>query len=269
MDALRLNPGGGDVAFDFGGRRVLVTGGASGIGLTIAARFAAAGAHPVVVDVDEDALAAVCGLVPGATAIRLDVTDAAAVTDFAAAHGPFDVAVNNAMICGDDDFLSATPEQLRREVDVNLVAPMLVTRAVLPAMVDRGAGAIVNVSSINALQHLGNEAYSAAKAGLQSLTRSVATEYGRHGVRCNAIALGTVDTPYWSERRAADPGVLDRLERWYPLRRIGTPEDAAAAVLFFASSAARWITGAVLTVDGGFTAGNLRMSDDIHGERRD
>lgn len=265
MDVPELTETGGGAVFDFTGRSVLVTGAASGIGLSVAAAFTRAGARTVIVDIDEVALDTARVRHSTARVARVDVTDATAVGRLAAEDGPFDVVVNNAMICGDDDFLSVTPAQIRREVDVNLVAPMLVAQAVLPAMIERRNGAIVNISSINALQHLGNEAYSAAKSGLLSLTRSIATEYGRFGIRCNAVALGTVDTPFWQARRTQDPGVFDRLQSWYPLRSIGAPEDAADAIMFLASTAAKWITGSVLVVDGGFTAGNLRMSDDIHG----
>lgn len=265
MDLPEMTSSAQDVSFDFARRRVLITGAGSGIGLATAAAFAAAGADVVVVDVDAAAATAARATVPGAVVEQIDITDEEAVAGLVSVRGPFDIVVNNAMICGDDDLLTIPPRQMRREVEVNLIGPMIVAQAVLPGMIRRAGGVIVNVSSINALLHLGNEAYSAAKSGLLSLTRSIATEYGPSGVRCNAIALGTVETPYWEHRRAQTPGVLDRLVEWYPLRAIGAAEDAAASIQFLASDAARWITGAVLTVDGGFTAGNLRMSADIHG----
>jgi NAD(P)-dependent dehydrogenase (short-subunit alcohol dehydrogenase family) len=265
VDESEPSQGRGEASFDFTGRRVLVTGGGSGVGLATARAFSAAGADVVVIEVTEAAAAVTRATVPGVQVDAVDVTDATGLRELVSARGDFDVVVNNAMICGDDDFLSATPEQMRREIDVNLMGPILVSQAVLPGMITRGDGVIVNISSINAALHLGNEAYSAAKSGLQSLTRSIATEFGPDGVRCNTVALGTVETPAWTQRRAADPGVFARLSGWYPLRRVGTVADAAAAVMFLASDAARWVTGTVLTVDGGFTAGNLRMSADIRG----
>ena len=122
---------------------------------------------------------------------------------------------------------------------------------------------------MNALAYYGNEAYSGAKAGLLSLTRSLAVRYGPSGVRVNAIAPGTLRTPAWEKRREEDPNVFERVARWYPLGRIGEPEDVAGAALFLASNEAAWITGAVLPVDGGLTAGNMEMMQDIIKEPSD
>lgn len=121
----------------------------------------------------------------------------------------------------------------------------------------------MNVASVNGLLHLGNEAYSAAKAGLLQLTRSTAVRYGPHGIRANAVAPGTVRTPVWSERVRNDPEIFAHLARWYPLQRVGEAEDVARAVLFLASAEASWITGATLPVDGGLTAGNLPLAGEL------
>jgi NAD(P)-dependent dehydrogenase (short-subunit alcohol dehydrogenase family) len=136
-------------------------------------------------------------------------------------------------------------------------------------MTKNGSGVILNISSVNALGYYGNEAYSAAKAGILSLTRSLAVRYGPSGVRVNAIAPGTLRTPAWEKRREADPGVFERVARWYPLGRIGEPEDVAGAALFLASDEAAWISGAVLPVDGGLTTGNMEMMKEIIKEPED
>ncbi|HEX3793424.1 MAG TPA: SDR family oxidoreductase, partial [Acidimicrobiales bacterium] len=112
----------------------------------------------------------------------------------------------------------------------------------------------------------GNEAYSAAKAGLINLTRNLAVRYGPRGVRFNAVAPGTVRTPIWARRLAATPGLLERIEGLYPLRRVGTPGDVAAACVFLASPDASWITGQTLAVDGGITAGHSDLIQAIFGD---
>jgi NAD(P)-dependent dehydrogenase (short-subunit alcohol dehydrogenase family) len=122
---------------------------------------------------------------------------------------------------------------------------------------------IVNIASVNGLAFFANEPYSAAKAGLISLTRSLATRYGRHGIRAVAIAPATIRTPLWQERVDKEPAIFERLMRWYPLRRVGEPEDVAAAAAFLASDDASWITGEVLRVDGGLLAGNERMAREL------
>jgi NAD(P)-dependent dehydrogenase (short-subunit alcohol dehydrogenase family) len=126
-----------------------------------------------------------------------------------------------------------------------------------------GGGSIVNIGSVNGLGALGDPAYSAAKAGMISLTRSLALEYGRFGVRANIVLPGTVRTPLWERRAKKDPKVLARLARWYPLGRIVEPEDVARAVGFLASDAASAITGAALPVDCGLSAGNIVMAREL------
>src|SRR5260370_5539394 len=150
-----------------------------------------------------------------------------------------------------------------RDVAVVLKSVFLCCKAVLPSMIDRGSGAIVNIASVNALTALGNEAYSAAKAGMINLTQGIAVRYGANGIRCNAIAPGTIRTPIWQARVDRDPVVFERLVKWYPLGRVGEPDDIANAAMFLASDDAGWITGTVLRVDGGLLAGSHRMSRDL------
>jgi NAD(P)-dependent dehydrogenase (short-subunit alcohol dehydrogenase family) len=146
---------------------------------------------------------------------------------------------------------------------VVLKSVFLCSKALLPQMLERHSGAIVNIASVNGLTGLGEEPYSAAKAGMVNLTKNMALKYGPRGVRVNCICPGTIRTPIWQPQLDKDPQVFDRLVPWYPLGRIGEPEDIARAALFLASDDASWITGTTLTVDGGLTAGSYRMGQDL------
>ena len=255
----------------FSDRVVVVTGGGSGLGRHMSHRFAAEGAAVVVADVSEVAAGEVAGEIfeagGSALAANMDVADREEV-DATVRHarqelGPVDILVNNAAKATDRDLLDLDEEQWEEDVSVALKGSFLCSRAVLPDMTARGTGVIINVSSVNALGYYGNEAYSAAKAGLLSLTRSLAVRYGPSGVRANAVVPGTLRTPAWEERRRQDPEVLDRVAAWYPLGRVGEPEDVAHAALFLASDEASWITGVALPVDGGLLAGNTKMMEEI------
>lgn len=257
----------------FRGRVVVVTGGGSGLGRHMAHRFAAEGAAVAVADVAEEAAGRVADEVSRAhgraLACRVDVAVAedveAMVRTALEKLGSVDVLVNNAARATDRDFLDLDEEQWEQDVSVALKGSFLCSRAVLPGMMERGSGVILNVSSVNALGYFGNEAYSAAKAGILSLTRSLAVRYGPSGIRANAIAPGTLKTPAWEERRSKNPDVFERVAAWYPLGRVGEPEDVANAALFLASDEASWITGAVLPVDGGLLAGTSKMMQEMLG----
>jgi NAD(P)-dependent dehydrogenase (short-subunit alcohol dehydrogenase family) len=258
----------------FADRVAIVTGAGSGIGRETAHRLAAEGARVVVADRDGERAGEVAHEIAaaGGTAIatRTDVSVAGEVAAMAATAreslGPVDLLVNNAAIARGDDLLAIDEATWDEELAVDLKAAFLCAREVLPDMIERRRGAIVNVTTVNALSALGYEAYSAAKAGLVSLTRSLAVRYGRYGVRANAVAPGTVRTAIWRERLEKDPQVFEKLAPWYPLGRVGEPEDIAPAILFLASDEAAWITGVVLPVDGGLLAGNYRMSRDLQAE---
>ncbi len=183
--------------------------------------------------------------------------------------GPVDVLVNNAATCEGDDILKIDEATWDADVAGVLKSAFLCSKRVLPGMIEQGRGSIVNVASVNGLGYLGNEAYSAAKAGMINLSRSMAARYGRHGVRANAIAPGSVRTPIWQARLDQDPEVFDRLVKWYPLGRLGEPADIAAAALFLASDEAGWISGEVLRVDGGLMAGYPLMADELLVESRE
>jgi meso-butanediol dehydrogenase / (S,S)-butanediol dehydrogenase / diacetyl reductase len=244
------------------GRTALVTGGGSGIGRAICGRFASDGALVVVADLVGERAEEVAAEI-GGRAVQADVTAAADVERMAAEAGRVDVLVNNAGGGMADDLLEIDEDEWDADVERNLKSAYLCSKAVLPGMIEQGSGVIVNIVSVNGLAFFANEPYSAAKAGLISLTRSMATRYGRHGVRAVAIAPATIRTPIWQERVDKEPAIFERLVRWYPLRRVGEPEDVAAAAAFLASDDAGWITGEVLRVDGGLLAGNERMSREL------
>lgn len=255
----------------FQGYVAIITGGGSGLGRVLAHRFAAEGAAIVVADVVGKRARAVADEISEvggrSLAQTTDVTRAADVEAMVGAardeFGPVDILVNNAAQATDADFLDVGEEVWDDDVAITLKGSFLCSQAVLADMTKNGSGVILNISSVNALGYYGNEAYSAAKAGILNLTRSLAVRYGPFGVRVNAIAPGTLKTPAWEKRREEDPDVFERVAKWYPLGRVGEPEDVAGAVLFLASDEAAWISGAVLPVDGGLTAGNMQMMQEI------
>jgi NAD(P)-dependent dehydrogenase (short-subunit alcohol dehydrogenase family) len=252
----------------FEGKTVAITGGGGGIGRALVLRFAAEGARVRCIDIDAGrAQAAAAAAGDAAEAVVADVTLAADVAR--ALGGQVDVLVNNTLSATGDNLVTIDEDSWRRDLDGTLTSAYLCIRAVLPGMVERGGGSIVSVASVNGLGYYGNEAYSAAKAGLINLSGSVAARYGRHGVRSNAVAPGTIRTAAWDERLAREPDLLERLARWYPLGRVGTPDEVASAVLFLASDDASFTSGAVLTVDGGLTSGQVRMADELLVESRD
>ncbi len=256
----------------------LITGAGRGIGRAIARRLAEEGAALAVLDLDGDAAAAVCGELQAggskALALVADVTDEptvnAAIRQTLAEFGRIDVLVNNAARALKGNIEQTEPADWDLEIAGTLKGAFLVTRAVLPAMVEAGRGAIVNIGSVNGLVALGNPAYSAAKAGLLNFTKALATEYGARGIRANMVSPGTVRTesPSWQKRLAKDPQVFEKLARWYPVGRVGRPEDIAAAVAFLAAEEAAFVNGANLVVDGGLTAGMAPMIAELTLETR-
>src|ERR671912_1905091 len=251
----------------FQGRVAIITGSGSGLGRVLAHRFAAEGAAVVVADVVEQRATTVADEISGAGGRSLaQTTDVTNVADVEAmvgaareAFGSVEILVNNAAKATDANFLDVSEEAWDEDVAIALKGSFLCSQAVLGDITENRSGVILNISSVNALAYFGNEAYSAAKAGILNLTRSLAVRYGPFGVRVNAIAPGTLTTPAWEQRRQRDPEILERVARWYPLGRVGEPEDVAGAALFLASDEAAWISGAVLPVDGGLTVGNMQM----------
>jgi meso-butanediol dehydrogenase / (S,S)-butanediol dehydrogenase / diacetyl reductase len=244
------------------GKRAVVTGGGSGIGRATCRRFAAEGAAVVVADLLGESAEEVAAEV-GGSAVQVDVTVAADVARLVEAAGRIDVLVNNAGGGVADDVLEIGEEEWDGDLTLNLKSAFLCSKAVLPGMIEQGSGVIVNISSVNGIAFFANEPYSAAKAGLLSLTRSMAVRYGKHGIRVVAIAPGTIRSPIWQERVDREPAIFERLVRWYPLGRVGEPEDVANAAAFLASDDASWISGDVLRVDGGLLAGNAQMAREL------
>jgi meso-butanediol dehydrogenase / (S,S)-butanediol dehydrogenase / diacetyl reductase len=253
---------------------VIVTGGGSGIGQAIARLFAQEGAAVVVADLAVERAQATVQAIEATggrgLAVAVDVAQQAEVEAMAAqalAHyGRIDVLVNNAAISQGDDILTIDEDTWDLNLNIVLKGVYLCSRAVLPTMIKQRRGALVNIASVNGLTGLGEEGYSAAKAGVINLTKNMALKYGQYNVRTNVICPGTIRTPIWQARVEEDPLIFDRLAQWYPLGRVGNPEDVAKAALFLASDDANWITGAILTVDGGLMAGSYRMSQALGGE---
>jgi NAD(P)-dependent dehydrogenase (short-subunit alcohol dehydrogenase family) len=248
------------------GRVALVTGTARGIGMAIARVFAGEGASVVGVDIAEERGRAVAAEVAaGGGEMRFvhgDVTSEADVADIVAGvlaeHGRIDILVNNAAVQKEARLVDVTVADFHRVVDVNLLGYFLFCRAVLPSMVERHVGAIVNLSSLNALvADPLLPVYAATKAAIIALTQNIAVTYGPDGIRANAICPGDVDTELNQAFFNAHPDPAEfrrRLEREYPLRRIASPEEVARVALFLASDDASFVSGSQVVVDGALMA---------------
>jgi NAD(P)-dependent dehydrogenase (short-subunit alcohol dehydrogenase family) len=245
-------------------KNILVTGGGGGIGRAVSLRLAGEGAAIAVLDKNAEAAAESVRQIEAqgarAAAVIADITDWDAIQNAVAeaeqALGALDGLINNAGWAQRGSLEDTAPEDWDKEIAVNLRGHFLCAKAVIPGMVSRRKGVIVNIGSVNAFVALGNPGYSAAKAGLLSLTRSLAGEYGPKGIRTNMISPGTIETDIeiWRIRRQKNPEIFDVLARWYPVGRVGQPEDVAAAVAFIAADEAAFVNGANLMVDGGLTA---------------
>ncbi|HEY4545027.1 MAG TPA: SDR family NAD(P)-dependent oxidoreductase [Pedomonas sp.] len=251
---------------DFTGKVVLVTGGGAGIGRATAEAFGRAGASVVVAEISEERAKDVRSALDGAGVQNLvsvtDVCDRAAVDALFQAvderFGGLDVVVNNV-----GDFLGIikpfefyTDEDIDQVYAVNLKSVMLVSRAAIPLLRKRGpGGSIISVSSIEAFRGIPNTVvYSAMKHGITGFTRSLALELGPEGIRVNAIAPETTETPQVPVHAMIADEHKHHTPRWIPLGRFGTPEDMAGTALFLASDLAGWITGTTVNVDGGALA---------------
>jgi 2-hydroxycyclohexanecarboxyl-CoA dehydrogenase len=238
----------------FEGRTALVTGGAKGIGEAIVRRLTAEGAAVVIGDVDTEGAERVAAET-GADVVALDVTDPDSARAAVDGRAPLDVLVNNAGMDEFGFFADTEPGMWQRVLAVNLTGVLACTHAALPGMQGAGYGRIVNIASeAGRVGSKGSAVYSAAKGGVISFTKTIARENARFGVTVNAIAPGPIDTPLL--RRATELGeigdrIIETMKGATQLRRLGQPEEVAAAVAFLASEEAAYVTGETLGVSGG------------------
>jgi NAD(P)-dependent dehydrogenase (short-subunit alcohol dehydrogenase family) len=241
---------------DLRGRSALVTGASSGLGAHFARLLAAQGATVTLAARRVEALERLAGEIGGgAQVLALDVADTGTIQDRLAGRR-FDVLINNAGISAPGPALGQSAAEIDAVLDVNLKGAFHVARAVAAGMRDAGGGAMVNIASILGHRVAGQvAAYAASKAGLVQLTRALALEWARHGIRVNALCPGYIETDLNREFFATDAG--QALIRRIPQRRLGRPEDLDGALLLLVSDAGRYITGTEIVVDGGHLVSSL------------
>ncbi|MEE8729866.1 MAG: SDR family oxidoreductase [Rahnella inusitata] len=241
------------------GKKVLITAAGQGIGFNTATLFASQGAEVIATDINIDALQDIQGIRPRI----LDVTDPQAIAAAAEEIGPVDVLFNCAGVVHSGDILTCSEREWQFALDLNVTAMFHMIRAFLPAMLERSSGSIINMSSVaSSIKGVPNRfAYSASKAAVIGLTRSVAADYVTRGIRCNAICPGTVESPSLRQRIAAQAEAEGRSETEVyqafvsrqPIGRIGKTEEIAQLALYLASDASSYTTGTVQIIDGGWS----------------
>lgn len=252
-----------DMRFSLNGKVALVTGGSYGIGFAIACAFAEAGATIVFNDLRQElvdkGVRAYGEKGVAAYGFVCDVTDEAAVNQLISTIetrvGAVDILVNNAGIIKRIPMHEMTAAEFRQVIDVDLNAPFIMAKAVIPGMIRRGGGKIINICSM--MSELGREtvsAYAAAKGGLKMLTRNIASEYGQYNIQCNGLGPGYIATPQTAPLRADGHPFNAFIIAKTPAARWGTPEDLAGPAIFLASSASDFVNGHILYVDGGILA---------------
>jgi NAD(P)-dependent dehydrogenase (short-subunit alcohol dehydrogenase family) len=242
------------------GRTAIVTGASRGIGAATAQALDAAGARVALVARSHEQLDAVAAKLANDPVViptdlgRAEAPAAAAATAIDAFDGRCDVLVNNAGVAVRKESEALQVEEADLLWNVNVRAALLLTAAVLPAMLEQGSGSIINISSISGRRGAPRRAlYAATKAALDGMTRALAMEYGPRGIRANSVAPGVVDTDLWHENLAR-PGVTDAVLDVIPTRRVSTADEVADTVAFLASDASRAITGEIISADGGIHA---------------
>ncbi|MDR1172511.1 MAG: gluconate 5-dehydrogenase [Bacteroidales bacterium] len=250
-------------SFSLNGKVALVTGGSYGIGFSIASALSKAGATIVFNDIKQELVDS--GLAAykknGITAhgYLCDVTDEPAVNELVARVekevGVIDILVNNAGIIKRIPMVEMSAAEFRQVIDVDLNAPFIVSKAVIPGMIRKGGGKIINICSM--MSELGREtvsAYAAAKGGLKMLTRNIASEYGQYNIQCNGIGPGYIATPQTAPLRTEGHPFNSFIISKTPAARWGNPEDLAGPAVFLASPASDFVNGHILYVDGGILA---------------
>jgi len=244
--------------FSLDGKIALITGAAAGIGRATCLAFSATGAEVIATDRDLSGLQRLAAELDGLRIAALDVTDPQAIERTVAEAGPIDILFNCAGVVPAGAILETTRTDWKRAFDINVTSIFDMMRTVLPGMIDRGGGNIINVASVVSTIKMapGRSAYAASKAAVIALTRSVALDYVGKGIRCNAICPGTVDTPSLEARMSAT-GDAEAARRAFvarqPMGRLGSAEEIAAAALYLASPQSAFVTGHAMVIDGGFS----------------
>ena len=246
------------------GKVAIVSGAGTGVGKATTKRLFLEGSKVVLIGRDRSRLTRVISELDGKKnllAVKADITKEAdvinVIEETVSAFDTVDILVNNAGILNDPTpFHKMTDEQWMSLINTNLIGTFRTTKAVLPIMMEKKRGSIVNISSLQGIRSILNvpfSVYGVTKAGVIMFTRTIAVEYGEYGIRCNCVAPSTIRSPM-IEPYLQDKQAKKTLESSFPLRSIGDPEDISGAVSYLCSDDAKWITGTVLTVDGGMSA---------------
>ena len=246
------------------GKVAIVSGAGTGVGKATTKRLFLEGSKVVLIGRDRSRLTRVISELDGKKnllAVKADITKEAdvinVIEETVSAFDTVDILVNNAGILNDPTpFHKMTDEQWMSLINTNLIGTFRTTKAVLPIMMEKKRGSIVNISSLQGIRSILNvpfSVYGVTKAGVIMFTRTIAVEYGEYGIRCNCVAPSTIRSPM-IEPYLQDKQAKKTLESTFPLRSIGDPEDISGAVSYLCSDDAKWITGTVLTVDGGMSA---------------
>src|SRR5690625_2906014 len=238
------------------GKVAIVTGGASGIGKGIVEAFQSEGATVIAADINEEAIKAVSEI-ENVHGMKLDVSSEENWQSFAKdvkeKFGSIDILVNNAGVASEKPFTDITQDDWNFLMTINGFGPFVGMKHIAPIMAEQGKGSIVNISSYTAIIGQGYNHYTASKGAVRAMSKAAATQFGRQGVRVNALFPGIIETPM-TKALSTSKDLLDQLVQATPLQRLGKPEDIANAVLFLASDSSSYITGAEIVIDGGFSA---------------